>query len=126
MSFKLPEPIVDALLEKLGHDDAFRTRFTADPRGALIALGFEPAADATIHQGIWNCLTVSELASKEAICAGHGELREQLSRRGVFYAFSLQATSVPLERVALSSTVFLHQCAPNWGALFSCLLVGSG
>ena|SRR5688572_27455344 len=85
MSFHLPEPIVDALLDKLGHDDAFRTRFTADPRGALAALGFAPAADASIQQGIWNCASVTQLASKEVIRAGRSTLRIQLLQQQAVY-----------------------------------------
>ena len=78
MSFQLPEPIVDSLLDKLGNDDAFRSLFLADARGALRSLGFAPAGDDSIQQGIWNCLAVAELASKQAIRASHGLLRQQL------------------------------------------------
>jgi putative modified peptide len=78
MSFQLPESIADALLEKLGHDDAFRSRFAGNARDALGSLGFIPASDASIQQGIWDCLTVTELASKEAIRASHALLRQQL------------------------------------------------
>ena len=70
MSFRLPEAIVDTLLDKLGHDDAYRTRFEADTRAALAELGFGPAADDTIKEGIWACMSVERLASKEAIRAG--------------------------------------------------------
>jgi putative modified peptide len=79
MPFKLPEVIVDALLHKLGTDDGFREQFAASPRQALASLGFAPAADSSIQQGIWMCLSVSELASKEAILASHGALRRQLT-----------------------------------------------
>lgn len=94
MSYQLPEPIVDSLLARLGNDDAFRTQFASDPRSALAALGFEAAADASIQKGIWNCMAVTDLASKEAIRAGHEELRRQLVRRGVYTPFNLQNPAV--------------------------------
>ena len=78
MSFRLPDPIVDALLDKLGSDDGFRAAFVTDARGALASLGFEPAADSSITQGIWTCVSVDELASKEAIVAAHSALKAQL------------------------------------------------
>jgi putative modified peptide len=90
MSFKLPEPIVDSLLAKLGHDDDFRAAFQADARTALASLGFAPAADAGIAQGIWACLTVEQLASKEAILASHDVLKRQLMvAKAVFNPISL-------------------------------------
>jgi putative modified peptide len=85
MSFHLPEPIVDSLLAKLGHDDDFRAAFQADARAALASLGFAPAADAGIREGIWVCLSVSELASKEAIRASHDALRRQLGAARASY-----------------------------------------
>jgi putative modified peptide len=78
MSFQLSESVADALLDKLSSDDAFRSMFVADPRAALVSVGFAPAADASVHGGIWMCLSVTELASKEAIRAGRNELRNQL------------------------------------------------
>jgi putative modified peptide len=93
MSFQLPPTVVDSLLDRLGNDDAFRDQFRADPRSALASLGFEPAADASVKQGIWACLAVTELASKQAITASRELLRQQLTRAGVFYAFALEAKS---------------------------------
>jgi putative modified peptide len=100
MAYQLPESIVDTLLDKLGNDDVFRFQFAADPRAALAALGFEAAADGSIQNGIWNCLQVTELATKEVVRASHALLREQLSRKGVFYAFSLQGAVARVKRVA--------------------------
>lgn len=101
MSFQLPESIVDSLLDKLGHDDAFRTQFSADPRQALAGLGFAPAADDAIQQGIWMCLTVSELASKEAIQASCEALRHQLTiRKAVFSPIHLQVEPLQAQRAA--------------------------
>jgi putative modified peptide len=91
MSFQLPESVVDALLGKLASDDAFRDRFAIDPRAALAALGFAPAADATVQAGIWKCMAVSELASRESIRAAHVQLRAQLLRLGMYTPFHLQA-----------------------------------
>jgi putative modified peptide len=90
MSFKLPEDIVDSLLHKLGSDDTFRERFVASPRQTLAGLGFAPAADDSIQHGIWMCLSVTELASKEAILASNGALRRQLTaERATFDPHSL-------------------------------------
>lgn len=90
MSFQLPDFVVDSLLDKLGNDDAFRSRFASDPRGALAGLGFAAAADTSIERGVWNCMAVTQLASKEAIRAGHAALRKQLLLKGVFTPFHLQ------------------------------------
>jgi putative modified peptide len=79
MSFKLSEPIVDALLEKLANDDEFRSLFASDTRSALATLGYAPAMDRSVTQGIWFCLRVESLASKESIRAGMGELRLQFT-----------------------------------------------
>ena len=87
MSFELPEPIIDTLLDRLGNDDAFRDAFLADARTALASIGFEPAADPTVKAGLWECLTVSELASKEAIRSGHLVLRRQLTRSFIYFPF---------------------------------------
>jgi putative modified peptide len=78
MSFQLSETVADALLDRLSSDDAFRSMFVADPRAALATVGFAPAADVSMHGGIWMCMSVTELASKEAIRAGRNELRNQL------------------------------------------------
>jgi putative modified peptide len=94
MSFQLPEPLVDALLDKLGNDDAFRSLFAADARAALASLGFAPAGDASIERGIWNCLTVTELAGKDAIRATHALLRQQLvAQRAAQMPISLQVAT---------------------------------
>jgi putative modified peptide len=78
MSYQLPMSVADALLDKLGSDDSFRSLFVQDTRGALASLGFAPAADTAMHVGIWACLSVNELASKEAIRNGRSMLRQQL------------------------------------------------
>ena len=79
MSFHMPETIAVSLLERLGHDDAFRDAFAADPRAALADLGFAPAADPTIKAGLWRCLGVESLASKETIRASHVTILAQLT-----------------------------------------------
>jgi len=88
-SFKLPAPLIDRLLDRLGHDDAFRDLFVADTRAALASIGFEPAADPSVTQGLWFCLAVDHLASKETIQASRRALRNQLEPDGVFFAFGL-------------------------------------
>jgi putative modified peptide len=86
-AFKLPEPVIDRLLDRLGNDDAFRDHFVADTRGALASIGFEPAADPSVANGLWLCLTVDKLASKETLRRSHLALRAQLGEEGVFFAF---------------------------------------
>jgi putative modified peptide len=86
-AFKLPEPVIDRLLDRLGHDDAFRDYFVADTRGALASIGFEPAADASVTKGLWFCVAVDQLASKETIRRSHLALRVQLGEEGLFVPF---------------------------------------
>ena len=94
MSFQLPDPIIDALLDKLGNDDDFRATFATDARAALASLGFEPAADNSISRGIWMCLHVQELASKDVIRAAAGDLRTMLeAKAAVFFPFVLDVKS---------------------------------
>ncbi len=93
MSFKLSEEMVDALLKKLGSDDAFRDLFQKNPRKALASLGHQAALKANdTDEGIWMCMSTSALASKEAIRASHDELRKQLLTSTAFYnVINLQA-----------------------------------
>jgi putative modified peptide len=88
-SFKLPAPIIDRLLDRLGNDDEFRDFFVADTRAALASIGFEPAADQSVTKGLWFCLAVDHLASKEAIRESRAALRNQLEPDGPFFAFGL-------------------------------------
>jgi len=87
MSFKLPEPIIDTLLDRLGNDDSFREAFVADTRAALASLGFAPAADPNVTKGIWFCLAVDRLASKEIIRKSHLVVRNQLIPDAPFIPF---------------------------------------
>jgi putative modified peptide len=88
-SFKLPEPIIDRLLDRLGNDDAFRDFFVADTRAALASIGFEPAADGSVTKGLWFCLAVDHLASKEAIRGSRAALRNQLLPDAPFIPFMI-------------------------------------
>jgi putative modified peptide len=94
-SFKLPAPVVDRLLDRLGNDDAFREFFVADTRAALASIGFEPAADRSVTQGLWFCVSVDHLASKETIRRSRRALRNQLDDPFVFVPFMIgfRATS---------------------------------
>lgn len=78
MPFKLSEDTVDALLDKLSSDDDFRARFQKDPRQALASVGHAAARDAGVEDGAWACMSVNQLASKEAIKASRDALRTQL------------------------------------------------
>jgi putative modified peptide len=92
MPNNIPPKIVDALLDKLSTDDAFRDRFQADPRAALASLGDEEARNAPPDApGAWACCKVTKLASKEAITASRAELTKQLSGAVMFTPFKLQA-----------------------------------
>ena len=95
MAFKLPDDIVDALLDKLSSDDDFRNQFQADPKSALASLGFAPAAKAGANEtGAWSCCQVSELASKESIRKSRQSLREQLTSGSAAYnPISLNAST---------------------------------
>jgi putative modified peptide len=86
-AFKLPEPVIDRLLDRLGNDDAFRDYFVADTRGALASIGFAPAADPSVTKGLWFCLAVDHLASKETIQRSHLALRAQLDPEAPFVPF---------------------------------------
>jgi len=78
MPFQLSEETVDSLLDKLSSDDKFRDLFQKDPREALAAVGHKPAADRSVAEGAWMCMSVDQLASKEAIKASRDVLRKQL------------------------------------------------
>ena len=91
MPFKLSEDTVDSLLDKLSSDDTFREQFQKDPRSALAAVGHEPSADASVAEGAWMCMGVSQLASKEAIKASRDALRKQmLSAKAGYNPVSLE------------------------------------
>jgi putative modified peptide len=79
MTFQLPEPIVDKLLDLLSSDDAFRGRFASDPRDALASIGHSPAANPTVVRGAWDCFKVESLASKEVIRQSRDELRRHFT-----------------------------------------------
>lgn len=76
---KISDETAAALLDKLATDDSFRDLFQRDPRKALAAVGHAPAADASVEDGPWDCLSVDQLASKESIKASRDTLRKQLA-----------------------------------------------
>ena len=93
MPFKLSEDTVDSLLDKLSSDDTFREQFQKDPRSALAAVGHEPSADASVAEGAWMCMGVSQLASKEAIKASRDNLRTQLlSTKAAYMPIHMEAS----------------------------------
>jgi putative modified peptide len=85
MPFSLSEDTVDSLLDKLSSDDDFRGLFQKDPRAALAAVGHKPALDTSVKEGAWMCMSVSQLASKEAIKASRDSLRKQFVGAKVGY-----------------------------------------
>jgi putative modified peptide len=69
----LPRNVVATLLDKLGSDDTFRDLFQKNPAAALKQIGVqEPEAFAI-------CMTVTKLASKDAIKASSHALTTQLT-----------------------------------------------
>lgn len=72
----LPAAIVDALLDKLASDDAFRDAFARDPGAALAALGYR-AREGTQSPAM--CLNVGTLASKEQIARSRDALRAAMT-----------------------------------------------
>lgn len=86
----LEPKIVERLLDLLGDSDKFRELFQRNPMQALELIGYqEPveseslAADSLVPSGgaplsIASCISVSELASKEAIQTARNEIRSML------------------------------------------------
>jgi putative modified peptide len=100
-SFKLPVPVINRLLDCLSNDDAFRDQFVADPRVALAAIGFEPAADRSIRNGIWECLPVAQLATKEVIRASYLQLQRQFTMQvDPQHPFALEAIHMKHHKAA--------------------------
>ena len=96
-STRLPVPIIDALLDLLAEDEGFRARFEANPRAALLELGYETPAAA---QGVLGADPVLSfgyfhggLASKEKVAATrdrwHSELRNR--QQAIFGPFDMCA-----------------------------------
>lgn len=79
MSNTLSDETAAKLLDKLASDDAFRDTFQKDPRKALAQVGHAPAADASVKEGIWSCMSVSKLADKQSIASSRDTLRKQLA-----------------------------------------------
>ncbi|HEX5130018.1 MAG TPA: NHLP-related RiPP peptide [Usitatibacter sp.] len=92
----LPDSVIRALLDRLAEDDGFRARFEADPRAALIEVGYEtptaqrgvPGADPVLAFDYFH----GGLASKAKIAAGRELWLKQL-RDGeqIFGPFSICA-----------------------------------
>lgn len=79
MSNALSDETAAKLLDKLASDDDFRALFQKDPRQALAQVGHAPAADPSVKEGVWHCMSVSNLADKKAIAASRDTLRKQLA-----------------------------------------------
>ena len=61
----------NTLLDKLSSDDTFREQFQKDPAAALKSIGADQAAA--------ECMSVKQLASKEAITNARDALHAQLT-----------------------------------------------
>jgi putative modified peptide len=73
VSKQLSERTVDALLDKLGGDDAFRTSFMANPKAATVSLNTDdPATDGLPEAPI------TRLARKEAFQKSRAVIRQRL------------------------------------------------
>jgi putative modified peptide len=94
MAFKASAETIDALLDKLGSDDKFRELFQSNPRAALAAVGHAEARDGGPSEGLWRCVAVKELASKEQIQASRDKLRSQLlSAQASYHPITLEAAA---------------------------------
>lgn len=71
----------DALLQRLGTDDAFRQQFTTDPAAALESIGHGGDLARTAVSGD-SCMMVRTLAPKEEILASRDALRSYLTSQG--------------------------------------------
>ena len=81
----LPANVVASLLDKLGSDDKFRDLFQKNPAAALKQVGAaEPEACAA-------CMTVTKLASKDAIKASSKALTAQLTKTLMLQPITLNA-----------------------------------
>lgn len=89
MSNRFPAPIVDALLDKLSSDDAFRAQFQADPRAALKQLGYETPADkvGVAGEDPVMCCQVKQLAPKQQIAQTREAMRERFLIQDFFMFF---------------------------------------
>lgn len=79
MSNTLSDETAAKLLDKLATDDDFRDLFQKNPRQALADVGHAPAADASVKEGLWTCLSVSKLADKKDIAASRDTMRQHLA-----------------------------------------------
>lgn len=72
--------VIDTLLKMLATDDAFRSFFVADPRGALASIGHvtEERIRGIAGEDPAMCCQVDQLASKETIAATAAHLRSQM------------------------------------------------
>ena len=77
MSSKLSEATVDALLDRLAEDDAFRASFMANPKAATESLGTKDPATASLPSA-----AIARLAPKDAIRRSRGVLRQRLLAAG--------------------------------------------
>ncbi len=82
---KFEPGLVDKLLDKLGTDDSFRTRFTKDPKAALQSLGAPP--DFVCGE----CMSPTTLASKAQIQQARIKYRSALMGESSHLIFNLEA-----------------------------------
>lgn len=86
MSNPLSEATVDALLDRLAEDDAFRASFMANPKTATESLGTNDPATATLPTA-----PIPRLASKDAIRRSRAAVRQRLlAARAPFEPISFQ------------------------------------
>ncbi|MFI6642542.1 NHLP-related RiPP peptide [Streptomyces sp. NPDC050504] len=75
---RLPADVVDRLLDLLSTDDRFRRLFTQNRHEALVQAGCALTAEQLRAATPLRCLTVDQLAGKEAIAGAREELRAHL------------------------------------------------
>ncbi|MGW1768416.1 NHLP-related RiPP peptide [Streptomyces sp. NPDC002073] len=93
---RIPPKVVDRLLDLLATDDAFRELFQQNRHAALVQAGYELSEEQLRAGSPFWCLTVDQLADKEAIAAARDQLRSYLLAHGAHtIVFLLAADSIP-------------------------------
>ncbi len=81
--------VIDALLDKLSHDDGFRDLFQSDPRSALAQVGHitpDELVGVSAKDPVL-CVTTNSLASKEDIQSGREKLQSRMLIQDPFSYF---------------------------------------
>jgi putative modified peptide len=89
MAKTLPPHIADKLLDRLGHDDDFRTYFQKDARGALSMLGYDEPAGTSSEDSALRCMRCESMPDKKAFTQSRDAFHKQLTSASEFRIFKL-------------------------------------